>query len=159
MERYRVKHSFKLDTMRILMENYHDKEDKKYYDVSVGDKVSILYIDNLHNVGDDEEYVINGKVLKIEIYYDILCEECLDAGPHLFLHMDTSNFYGSEIKRIKVHNILDIHPYPYKYNLKEDPIIKPDPLTEVFMVHEIEDDQYVDMTVPNEESLVGGIKP
>lgn len=69
------------------------------------------------------------------------------------LYVDASVDFETDQKNLFVSNILDIHEYPYKYELVENPKVLPNKLTEKFTVHEIVQPQDIDMTVPNDPIL------
>ena len=149
MKRYKTIRALPLHTLRIELENRLKVEENKIVDVTVGDRVSVLYIDKLSEIGEEKEYVIHGEVKEIRVNNSIMFEICHKPCPHYFLVLDASDIHASNIKILNLHNILDINPYEFDYDLEEDPIIKPDPLRETWLVHEITTPQYIDMGRPN----------
>ena len=137
-----------LMTLRIELENRLKVEEHKIFDVTVGDRISVLYLDKLSEIGEDKEYVIHGEVKEIRVNNSMMCEICHKPCPHYFLLLDTSDIFGAGHKILNLHNILDINPYPHEYDLVENPEMRPK-LTETWMVHELTHPQDIDMTRPN----------
>lgn len=154
MKRYRVKGTDIIPTLRIYMTNRTRYDEAKSFDVKVNDIVSILYIDKLNDIGQEKkEYQINGRVVDIVPVDTSKCEHCKNNELEYNIVIDCSADYNTTIKKLDSHNILDIHEYPYHYELHEDLIVVPDPLKEKFVVKEITHPQEVDMTIPNDPLL------
>lgn len=149
MKRLKVVKATPLSTLRIELENRLKVEEHKIFDVSVGDRVSILYIDKLSDIGEEKEYAIDGEVKEIRVNDSMMCEICHKPCPHYFLLLDCSDIFGAEKRILNLHNILDINKYPFKYNLVENPELRPKQLKETWLVHEITYPQDVDITRPN----------
>ena len=150
MERYRPINIKLLPTLRIYFENIRTIN-TKIFDITVGDVVSILYIDKLSEIGERKEYQINCRILDIkkkDLHKSLMCKEEV-----YILCVDASVDFETDQRNLFVSNILDIHEYPYKYELVENVEIIPNRLTERFTVHEIVHPQDVDMTVPNDPIL------
>lgn len=139
-----------LMTLRIEFENRLKVEEHKIFDVTVGDRVSILYIDKLSEIGEEKEYVIHGEVKQILVNNSMMCEICCKPVLHYFLLVDCSDIFGGKVRKLNLHNILDINKYKYDYDLVENPEIRPKQLKETWLVHEITNPQDIDMTRPND---------
>ena len=155
MKRYRATDAFQLPAIRLAFENRQNKKDKYLFDVSVDHRYSILYIDNLYEIGEGKEYPIHCRVKDIKIIQntDFVCNRCTNSS-EVILVIDASRHNESNVMEINVNNILDIHVYPYKYDLEENPKIVPERLSDGFFVNETTYPQRVDMSVPN-DPLIG----
>lgn len=151
MERYKPIKIDLLPTLRVCFENLRAMNKPKLFDITVGDLVSILYIDKLSEIGEGKEYQINCRILDIKVK-DLHKSLCKKEKVYM-LYVDASVDFNTDKRYLFVSNILDIHEYPYKYELLEHLKLVPDPLTEKFIVHEITHPQDVDMTIPNDPIL------
>lgn len=150
MQRYKVADIEKKYTIGLKLIDRQNDDNIKYFNVTTGEIVSILYIDRLSQIGEEKEYVINGRVISINVIEDPRCEICKDYSIHYSIILDASDKYGSKIVTIDTHRILDIHEYPYEYDLVENPTIVPNPLKDGFFVHEIKDNTKYDISTPND---------
>lgn len=150
MQRYKVADIEKKYTIGLKLIDRQNADNIKYFNVTTGEIVSILYIDRLSQIGEEKEYVINGRVISINVIEDPRCEICKDYNIHYSIVLDVSDKYGSKIVTIDTHRILDIHEYPYEYDLVENPTLVPNPLKDGFFVHEIKDNTKYDISTPND---------
>lgn len=150
MERHHIVGIEPVSTVKLHFKNIR-KDSKRcfHFKVSVGDKVSILYIDNIHQVGRGKEYVIEGYVKDIVCNRDELHNRILYRS----LILDTSTDYDSKETEVYFYNILDIHKYPYKYDLNENIVTVPRPGGKGYFIREISWPQEFDMSVPNESAF------
>lgn len=154
MERYIVTRAQLLPTIRLHLLNRHNELDEKDFDVSVGDFLSILYIDNLYEIGDGKEYVIHCRVIDIK-FVDITTNKFMKHG--IYLLVDAGEKCRSDILELDIDKILDIHRYKFDYDLNENPIIIPDKLTDGFIVNEVKHPQHIDVTIPL-DPLIGDVE-
>lgn len=150
MQRYKVVDTERKYTIGLKLIDRQNIDNIKYFNITTGEMVSILYIDKLSQIGEEKEYIINGRVVSIIAIEDPRCEVCKDYNAHYKIELDISDKYGSKIVTMDPHRILDIHEYPYEYDLVENPILIPNPLKDGFFVHETKDDTRYDITTPND---------
>lgn len=144
MKRYRCVHKKEVPMIRLEFANIKNECDRFLFDISPGDNVSILYLDDHYEIGKQGEYVVNGKIIRF-IY-------TRDKNKTKYLHsllVDAGIDYKAKTLELKLRNILDIHTYPYEYDLNENIKVVPD-IRERFFVKEIVHPQTVDMTVIND---------
>lgn len=148
MERYKLNSVREVPTLAMKFVNRHNKDDCKIFMASIGDLVSILYIDHLYEIDEKKEYVIHGKIIRF-------IRQTSVNGRLLQYHieLDSSDVGKCDKRIVTVDNILDIHPYEYNYDLEEKVTIFPKRLKDGFYVKEIVTPQTVDVTVPNDPLL------
>lgn len=150
MERYKLNGVQKVPTLAMRFINRHNKDDCKVFMTSIGDLVSILYIDKLYEIDEKKEYVIHGRITRF-------MREEIDTSIGIvfryFIQLDASDDGVSHKVNIAVDNILDIHPYEYHYDLEEKVTVFPKRLTDGFYVKESTTPQNIDITVPNDPLL------
>lgn len=139
----------------IELEYVNIKDDKKgfLFTIMPNDKLSILYIHNIHEVGRKKEFVIHCRVVSILYRKDnMICTECDNPDTVYGLLVDAGSDYQSRYAELNLHNILDINKYRYDYP-DEDIKVVPDISMDGFFVNEITYPQKFDISTRNDPLL------
>lgn len=140
MDRYYTEDLFFRPLKRIFIKGKKTENhggDEKIHTVTTTDLLSFLYIDNINDVGKRKEYVLRGKVLDIKAYKNYNVRNVKQPGFSTYSHMpeedvrvpyavdntsiilDCSSVMKSDIRKLKVSNILDVQPVDYPWDLNE----------------------------------------
>lgn len=154
MKRYRVLGIDPLPTIQLHLINRQNNKDCFKFNISIDDLVSILYIDNIFEIGEKKEYAVHGRIIDIN-YVDIRKSDrnksIIKKG--IFIKVDAGERGDSKILVLDAENILDIHKYPYEYNLTEYPKLIPENIRDGFFINEKSYSQKIDVTVPDDVLL------
>lgn len=117
MKRYQVQGTKLVPTLHLSLDNMENSNEKKVARISTNDLISILYIDNLADIGTGKEYVIRGRVA----YISQSTTRCvLNDVPVYTISIDASREMESKLYHVKTSNILDVNEPDYWYCLDED---------------------------------------
>lgn len=166
MERYEVCEINPLQCIELKLRNYHDPKRMKSFYIHKEDLLSILYIDNLNEVGERKEYQIDGRVLEIKYHSDMYMTQaayirdmpnCIASNLNLTpstmniaraeIIVDCGNKRDAKVLTLNAYNILDIERYPHKFDLCENPKLIPE-MVDGIVVNEMKTPQQIDVGIP-----------
>lgn len=157
LQRYKIINDEIKTVYRFHLINIKNDRYTRKFDLSVGDNVSILYIDTLSEIGEGKEYVLHGKVKNVVLLNDLQYKTFDRRELHYQIILDVSEPRGSKLIRLDTYNILDIREYKYDYDLDENTIIIPDDIEEDFRVINKKDNQIISVTTANDPLLNDGV--
>lgn len=154
MDRYHFVKATPIPAIELEYVNIKNEEEGFLFTIMPNDKLSILYIRNIHEVGRRKEFVIHCRVISILYRKDnMICTECDNPDTVYGLLVDAGTDYKHMIAELNLHNILDINKYPYHYDLYEDIKVVPNISMDGFFVDEITYPQRFDVSTRNDPLL------
>lgn len=146
MERYTVTDFYQVHSLGMVLENIKDKK-KRFFEISTGKNYSILYVDNLCDIGK-EEYIAHGKLIGFD-HTPLVVPSNYPSyfGSLIKLKIDVSRNTESNIIEIYANHILDIHDYKYCFE-KEELTPIPEFPGNSFTVTEVDYQQAMDVSNP-----------